>query len=299
MTDVMWAWAKHLKTLVMRGPDALDFCHRMSTADIKALAVGDGALAGLTDKRGRLIDLVQLVRLEPEVVWVVHSASVDVIAWLDGFLFSEELELQDQSAQVRVRHLFGGGALAACGGAARWAPWGARPIEQGAALRSFDLVTSAGETVPSVLWLSPKDAPLPPGAQEVSAEALAEAYLAAGVPRAPGEISDAYNPLELGLDDAISWTKGCYIGQEAISRIDTRDKRKRELLLFTHDGAVQVDDAVQLPGERTPIGRVTSASAAYALAPCLRGRVAPGDEVLLGEREGRCVPRLAKQRPHD
>lgn len=49
------------------------------------------------------------------------------------------------------------------------------------------------------------------------------------LPKAPNEINESYNPLELGLSKLIAWNKGCYIGQEVISRLDTYDKVSRQL----------------------------------------------------------------------
>jgi len=51
-----------------------------------------------------------------------------------------------------------------------------------------------------------------------------------GIPAAPNEINMEYNPLELGLNAAIDFNKGCYIGQEVIARLDTYDKVKRHLV---------------------------------------------------------------------
>ncbi len=47
--------------------------------------------------------------------------------------------------------------------------------------------------------------------------------------KSPNEINESYHPLELGLGKLIAWNKGCYIGQEVISRLDTYDKVSRQL----------------------------------------------------------------------
>ena len=51
-----------------------------------------------------------------------------------------------------------------------------------------------------------------------------------GIPAFGAEISNAFNPYEAGLAHAISFTKGCYIGQEVIARLDTYEKVQRELV---------------------------------------------------------------------
>ena len=50
------------------------------------------------------------------------------------------------------------------------------------------------------------------------------------LPKSPDQINSNYNPLELGLKNLISWNKGCYIGQEVISRLDSYDKVSRALV---------------------------------------------------------------------
>ena len=55
------------------------------------------------------------------------------------------------------------------------------------------------------------------------------------IPKAPNEINEANNPFELGLEKLISWDKGCYIGQEVISRLDTYDKVSRKLVALCCD----------------------------------------------------------------
>ncbi|MEI6805832.1 MAG: hypothetical protein WCK49_04930 [Myxococcaceae bacterium] len=54
--------------------------------------------------------------------------------------------------------------------------------------------------------------------------------ISACLPKAPNEINESYNPLEIGLSKLIAWNKGCYVGQEVISRLDTYDKVSRQLM---------------------------------------------------------------------
>ncbi len=59
-----------------------------------------------------------------------------------------------------------------------------------------------------------------------------EQRIARGLPKASNEICESNNPFELRLDKLISWNKGCYIGQEVISRLNTYDKVSRILVAF-------------------------------------------------------------------
>jgi folate-binding protein YgfZ len=82
----------------------------------------------------------------------------------------------------------------------------------------------------------------------------------AGIPIAPNELNDKHNPLETTLVQAISWTKGCYIGQEVIARLDTYDKVQRHLMGFEtsdtfQNGSLPISVA-NAEGEQ--IGEITS-----------------------------------------
>lgn len=67
-------------------------------------------------------------------------------------------------------------------------------------------------------------------AVEDSAELLTEKQrIARCMPKSPNELNESCNPFELGLGHLIDWNKGCYIGQEVISRLDTYDKVSRQL----------------------------------------------------------------------
>jgi len=86
-----------------------------------------------------------------------------------------------------------------------------------------------------------------------TAEEAEVARIAAGVPGA-GELHDKFNPLDLGLHDAIHWNKGCYIGQEVIARLDTYQKQHKVLACLR--GAVSVGAPVTVDDKS--VGEVTS-----------------------------------------
>ncbi|MEK6755238.1 MAG: hypothetical protein AABZ02_03705, partial [Bacteroidota bacterium] len=78
------------------------------------------------------------------------------------------------------------------------------------------------------------------------------------IPRYPNELSELYNPLETNLGTFISWTKGCYIGQEVIARLDTYKKVQKRLVRLLLD---EVPDSLPQPlhSEQGEAGTITSA----------------------------------------
>ena len=97
----------------------------------------------------------------------------------------------------------------------------------------------------------------------VGAEALERARIEAGVPAWGKELDESVLPAEAGLDEThISFTKGCYPGQEPIARLHYRGHANRRLRVLDVESA-QPGDEIQL-GEKV-VGRVTSAAPGVAL----------------------------------
>ena len=90
-------------------------------------------------------------------------------------------------------------------------------------LESFDILSeiSASDTI----WLSLINA----GFSPVGADSLEIVRIEQGVPKHGAELGEDYNPLEAGLELHISGTKGCYIGQEVILRLNTYQKVQKRL----------------------------------------------------------------------
>jgi aminomethyltransferase len=85
--------------------------------------------------------------------------------------------------------------------------------------------------------------------------------IAHGYPHFPNEIGEDYIPLETGLMDAISFSKGCYVGQEIIARMDSRGQiAKRLVKLDAPRGELREGDAITADGQN--IGKITSAQSA-------------------------------------
>jgi len=117
----------------------------------------------------------------------------------------------------------------------------------------------------------------PPG-DEVGAEEFERWRIEAGVPRWGHEIDDRVLPAEAGLDEThISFSKGCYPGQEPIARQRYRGKVNRRLRVLDVEGDVAPGDELQLNGKN--VGRITSAVPGVALG-YVRVEV-PDDAVLV------------------
>ncbi len=229
-------------------------------------------------------------------------------AFLDGFLFMEDAELTIGCSTLM--RLVGGGVLALGDQTGERLPSSFLSAD---AVRAFDYADATGTPVPTGLITRAAFDTLD-GVSPLLAEIAEAARIGAGVPGAAGELTDRHNPLELDLHDAIDWKKGCYIGQEVISRIDNYGKQAKRVVAVSlgdseQDMSFDVGNPVLIDGR--PVGTRTSVTlptcrskhvpAALALA-----KVPPLEEVQSATIETanglfpcKLEGRAAAQTPHD
>ncbi|GAB0498006.1 hypothetical protein MMPV_009345 [Pyropia vietnamensis] len=320
---------------VLPGPDRLSFLHNQSTAAVKDSHAGAVIAAALTTHTGRLVDVVALVVAAHEVL-VVGSPSMGeaLMARFDKYLFpGDEVELADVTGAYTLTALLGGGVaehLTAAGagggsggslpGEGAWVPLDADAAAAAAPraagepwLAGTAVLAGSSLGVPGVRLLTRVRAAdaggggsdITAGLPMLTAAEVAALRVWAGVPAAGAEITDAANPLDARLWAAVSWDKGCYLGQETIARLRTYDGVR--MALYGVDVAAPVGegvvagDAVHLrdaADSDKPAGVVTSVvslvgGGAWALA-YLRvkgGAAAPGVAVLVGKERAPAVVR--------
>ena len=264
--------ASHYGRLKATGEDALDLLNRLSTNRVDHLLPGHWAPTVLTTDRGRILDLLLVVNAG-ECVYLITSPGQQqpVIDWLDKYTIMEDLVVEDVSGETAMLALAGPAAPAMLGledAALTYTPGEQLPAPEVSPGGSPFLAVSHRQADLPVYFLLGQDSPgawrflLEQGAQPVGAEAWESLRISLGVPAFGSEMGEPYNPLEAGLIGSIDFTKGCYIGQEVIARLDSYSKVQKYLvtLRFT-DGAV-FDVGNSLAKEGRTVGTVTSVSAA-------------------------------------
>jgi tRNA-modifying protein YgfZ len=216
----------------VRGRDAEDYLERMLSNEVAALAVGDACEALLLTAKGRVI--------APMTVW--RRA-------VDDFLLLTEPELGDVLRDGLLR--------------GRFAAKAEIELEQHKSTLVLggeappDAVPNVDYGVPAYELLDDE----PPGWAEVSDEELERLRIRARTPRFGRELDDSIIPAEAGLDErAISFTKGCYPGQEPIARLHHRGHANRGLRLLAVDGDELPPAGAELTMNERPVGRLTSAA---------------------------------------
>jgi tRNA-modifying protein YgfZ len=293
--------------LLMRGADRRSYLQGILTNDIAALTPGTGCYAAMLTAQGRMITDMRVLELGDRILLDVPRAiGTAVKDHLERFVFSEDVQVEDVTEAQAEIGLYGPRAidvLAAAG------VEGGAPEELYATTRvriaghdalivradevgvpGFDVVVDAAAAGDVRKTLAAA------GAIDAGNDDVEAVRIESGRPRFGADLDTDTIPLEAGLEDrAISRSKGCYVGQEVIVRVQDRGHGRvaRRLAGFTFDAsaAVPQPNAAIRAGDRE-VGRVTSAAWSPSLARPValgyvhRDFVEPGTEVFVDGARG-------------
>jgi folate-binding protein YgfZ len=260
--------------LVLSGPEAAEYLQGQLTNDTEAIGPGEWIYAALLDRKGHMQADMRVLRpgegpdlwldLEPEGLAAASRH-------LQMYKIGRAVEVKDESEGHTLLSLIG-----------------PRATEFARAVECVSLRTDEGVDliVPAAERDRVRDALLAAGAVEVSAEAAEILRIEAGRPRFGAEMGTATMPAEADIvERAVSFTKGCYIGQETVARLHYKGKPNRHLRGLRLSGRAEPGDSVAI-GEKE-VGEVGSAAVSPALGPIglaiLRREAEPGTTVAVGE----------------
>jgi folate-binding protein YgfZ len=208
----------------------------LSTGDVKSLAPGEGRETVITNAKGRIVERLFVHHLGNDGVLLVTGSggSARVLAHLKKFTFAENTGLADITESTFAAALLGPryAESASAVGIPVLAPFAATALV--IAGTKVHVVRTNGFDAEGVLVIGPRDADDKVfgalGGSTLDADGLESWRILKGLPASGHELTEDYNPLEAGLRDAISFTKGCYVGQEVVARLNTYDKVSRALV---------------------------------------------------------------------
>ena len=226
----------------VRGPDRESWLQGMQTADLKAASYGGGAYAAFLGGKGRLVTDGFLFRHPDELLVAVPADRLEVLlAHLDKLLIMEDAEVAKVPG---LRHL-------------RFFPGATPPSFPGASKiagvwTGFALELLLPEAQAEALLRQ-----IPARPQPADVEAF---RVALGVPLFGRDLDDETVPLEGGLDRAISFDKGCYVGQEVVAMATYRGRVTWNLVRLQVAGAPPALGTLLDPKRAGKRGRITSAA---------------------------------------
>lgn len=262
--------AGYRRCIVATGGDRIDFLQGMLSNDVKALAPGGGCYAALLNQTGKVVSDLRVYADTDRVL-------LDVVAWratalreaLERFLIADDVELADAPEQPLLQ-IEGPLARAVAAEALGVSSLPEKLYAHMASTlegRSIRVVNASEAGGQGVLVLGP--APLLPRLLEVCVEAggipagvtaLDRLRIEAGIAWPGIDMDESTLIMETGRDAAISFSKGCYLGQEVVERIAARGHVNRRLTGVVLAGEPLPARGAELLAEGRAVGYVSSAT---------------------------------------
>lgn len=277
----------HRGLIQCTGPDRVSFLQGMLSNDLRPLKTFDGQYATILNQQGKVLaDLRVLCALNSLYLDFWEPLKEKIVAHLNRYLVADEVEIADRSGEYAALSLQGPNAetlLRNVTGPAELPSQSAHHgmiKMEGAAVcvvrashagePGFDLIVPNAALEAIARRLTDSGKPL--GVRWVGEEAQNTLRIEAGIPRYGIDFSEENLLLEVGLDDAVSFNKGCYLGQEVVERIRSRGHVNRKLCGLSLDGQLPADsdDIIRVDGKE--IGRITSS----VVSPRLKRAIALG-----------------------
>jgi folate-binding protein YgfZ len=310
--------------LEMLGADRQRFLNAYVTCEIKGLAAGQGAYGFFTSAQGRILADVVVIE-HGDRLWLELPAGQQetIDGHLRKYLIADRVEIRPLGEMLPLT-LAGPGAPEVLAGPAGLAPGLALPPEPWSHTRAMvagiEVTVQRRELlgVPALtLWVSASLAALlredllawsagsggaGAGLCPVGPEALEVVRTEAGIPRFGHDFGPQNFPQETGLEEAVSYTKGCYLGQEVVARIHYRGGVQKALCGLVFEGSAVPAPGTALLYEGREAGTVGTAVHSPALdrpaglAILHRRAAAPGSRLELaggGGAEVRPLPLMS------
>lgn len=250
----------------LKGKDVLDFLQRISTNDVLNVEPYHYVSTLFTNEKGRLIDRTILVRLDEEYFLVGGKKTDAVLSrWINKFIITEDVNCENKTGDYLILDVIGPQAESyltlICGEDVDDLDNNKLHEIEINNTRSY-LLKKTAASGENIYWVISEKS----NAKElfdyllshtsvfdlsmVGENAFDYYRVLNKVPKNPNEINDKYNPHEADLLNDVSFTKGCYIGQEVIARLETYDKVQKRLKKVKLEGISNFKAPVEIFNEK-------------------------------------------------
>jgi tRNA-modifying protein YgfZ len=275
--------------LALTGPERREFLHGQVTQDIETLEPGHGRYAALLTHKGKMLSDLRVLDLGDELLLSCERAGLqELFNMIRRYKLGADVELHKRTLEMGELSLIGPDARRIAGvtelGPDEHDNVRATIGEHDVLLVATDLgvdVFCDAEATEGV-----RGTLLAAGAAEVTEAAAELVRVETGRPRYGVDVDDNTIPQEAGLNErAVSFTKGCYVGQETVARLFYRGKPNRHLRGLKLSAPVEPGTPLRL-GEKE-VGRVTSVAVSPVHGPIglalVRRQAEPGATISVGE----------------
>lgn len=305
-------WAANYRALIAAtGEDRVSFLHGMLSNDVRALAPGEGVPAALLTQQGKVVaDLRALADEDKLLLDLFAERAEPFLKALGRFIVADDVELALATAEQPLCGLSGPSAPEVIGRllGRQPAPWRllhhemhelrSRPVRVVAVPEVGDegYLICGSPDLAAPLFEAACDA----GAVPIGVEVLNVLRVEAGIPWYGADMDEEILILEAGLEHAISFSKGCYLGQEVVERIVARGHVNKKLCGFLIEGDVAPRPGAVLRTNGRDAGRLTSVVRSpglgriIALGYARRDHLAPGTVLAVADETGETMAAVTK-----
>ncbi len=222
------------------GDDALTWLNGQVTNDVLTLEPGQAAYALVVSVKGKVLTDLWVYRTSDEALISLPAPQVDtILSHFDRFIIMEDVELT--TTDLRPLCFSGAGP----------SPSDAFPVSR--LEDGWDLLRPQPELEAEIR------SQVAAGAHRLDDEEFERRRIAAGIPRFGTDFGEGHYPQEAGLKGrAVSFTKGCYTGQEVVCMLESRGKLRRRLARLAFDAAASPQPGTALLCEGAEVGSLTS-----------------------------------------
>jgi folate-binding protein YgfZ len=279
--------------LALTGAEAKEFLHGQVTNDVEGLEPGTGCYAAFLTHKGKMLGDLRILDTGDELLLDCERVSLqELFNMIRRFKLGRDVELHKRTLETGLlsligpdaRRIAGAGDLPEAEHAHRAGRLGGAAVRLVVTDLGVDVLCDAADTEPVAAAL------IAAGAVPAGEDAAEVRRVEAGRPRYGVDLDDGVIPQEAGLNErAVSFEKGCYVGQETVARLHFRGKPNRHLRGLRLSGAVATGTPLRL-GERE-VGRLASVVVSPRLGPIglalVRREAQPGDTLVAGDGDVR------------
>ncbi|AFY76839.1 folate-binding protein YgfZ [Pleurocapsa sp. PCC 7327] len=289
--------------LQLKGEDRSRFLHNQTTNNINSLQPGQGCDTVFVNSTGRTLDLATAYLTEDAILILVSpNRRGQLMQWMDRYIFPmDKVELADISDDNAMFALIGPESDSLvkqlAGDSIVGQPEGSHLLVQ-MGDNSIRIAVGSGLALPGYTLIVPVEAAAQIwskltqlGAIPLGDRVWEQLRILQGRPVPDKELTEDYNPLEAGLWKAISFDKGCYIGQETIARLNTYKGVKQRLWGVKLNAPVAVGTPVTVAGDKVGVltSYTQSDTGSFGLAYVRTKAGGEGLTVEVGEASGELV----------
>ncbi len=231
--------------LELTGSDVLDFLNRITTNYLKDLTKESIVKTIFTSEKGRIIDVVTIMNFEDHQLLICSGAFEHKIrSWIEKYIIMDDVKVSNSNSKYALLEVLGPQSdsfmTLVCGNLvnevemnkfkavrAEGVMFFLARLKDKAGHTKFWILSDPENAVKLVDYMVTNKGIF--NFNLIGSDSFDRYRILQGIPSAPNELSDQYNPHEANLIELISFTKGCYIGQEVIARLDSYSKVQKYL----------------------------------------------------------------------